>query len=117
MTLDTLRAETGTPVVMVNQAGLVTHVNDAFLRAFGWTRERVESQPLSTLIPPRLHDAHNLGFSRFLVTGVPTLLGRPLRLWVRGGDGHERPAELTLHAAQEGGAWTFGATARPLEAA
>lgn len=115
-TLVSLRRETTCAVVIADEDGLITYVNERFERDLGWNREEILGRPLLTIIPPRLHDAHHLGFSRFLLTGVSTLLDRPLTLSVMTREGKEVRAEHRILAEQVQGHWVFGATIRRLDA-
>jgi PAS domain S-box-containing protein len=114
MTLAEMRRETGLPVVMVNQQGFITYINDRFEAVFGWTRADLLGKGIDTIIPPSLHDAHHLGFSRFVTTGQPTLLNKPLKLRAKMRDGREVVSEHIIVAEKDGGAWSIGATLRPL---
>src|SRR5438132_3664125 len=111
--VDELRAEIAVPVVLVDHLGFIIQTNAAFDAAFGWGGEIV-GKTLTTIIPAHLHDAHNLGFARFLMTGRPTLLGRPLTLLAVAKDGREFQAEHTIVAERRDGGWVFAATIRPL---
>lgn len=68
MTIQDLRNETEKPVILADEQGLVTAVNDAFASAYGWTAESLVGRSIANIIPEDLRDAHNLGFSRFLST-------------------------------------------------
>lgn len=117
MTVDELRRNTGLPVVSADSGGYITAVSDAFCAAYAWRREDLVGKPLTTIIPPQFHDAHHLGFSRFLATGKPTILDRPLALDVVTGDGRSVAAEHRIAAERVAGAWTFAASIRPLDPA
>ncbi len=105
-TVAELLRRTDVPVVAGDRDGLVTSLNEPFREAYGWAPGDLVGRPLTTIIPPRFHDAHHLGFSRFLATGHPTILGQPLPLNVMTKDGREFPAEHYIVAEQVGGAWT-----------
>ena len=109
-----LMRETGVPVVVADQQGMITHVNGRFETVFGWQVREIVGKPLSIIIPKNLHDAHHLGFSRFLTTGKPTLLNQPLKLKAVTKEGREFEAEHTILAEQKEGRWIFAATIRPL---
>lgn len=117
MTVDELRRSTDLPVVSADSAGYITAVNDAFCAAYDWRREDLVGKPLTTIIPPKLQDAHHLGFSRFLATGKPTILDRALTLDVVTGDGRIVAAEHRIAAERVAGAWTFAASIRPRDPA
>lgn len=113
MTLEDLRRETGVPVVIADDQGLITHVNERFEALFGWTKAEMVGKPLTVIIPQNLHDSHHLGFSRFLTTGKPTLLNQALQLKAVTKAGQEFDAEHFIVAEQRQGRWVFGATIRP----
>jgi PAS domain S-box-containing protein len=115
MNLDLVLRETRVPVVVADHQGLITQVNPRFEDVFGWRRHEILGKPLTTLIPKALHDAHHLGLSRFLVTGKPTLLNRPLTLQAITKDGRVFAAEHFIVAEQRQGHWVFAATIRPLD--
>lgn len=106
---------TDVPVVEADHQGLITHVNARFEEVFRWRREEILGKPLTVLIPPILRDAHHLGFSRFLTTGHPTLLNRPLKLKAVSKDGREFDAEHFIAARQCDGQWVFCASIQPLD--
>jgi len=111
--VEAIERETRVPAVVVDELGMITSVNEAFAAAFGWTATDLVGKSLTTIIPDHLHDAHNLGFSRFLLTGHPTLLGRPLKLGAKTKAGEIVDAEHTIFAERRSGRWIFGATIRP----
>ncbi len=114
-TLEDVRRETRVPVVIADHRGLISHVNEPFERVFGWKAKDILGQSLATIIPRHLHDAHHLGFSRFLTTSKATLLDQPLRLRAVTKDGREFDAEHIIIAEQCQGQWMFGASIRPLD--
>lgn len=114
MTLEELRRETAIPIVIAEETGIITYVNAAFEQVFGWRRAEIVGQPVVVLVPPSLRDAHQLGFSRLLVTGVPTLVNRPLRLQALTKSGHAIEVEQTLVSEHRGGQWCFGAMICPV---
>ena len=114
MTIDELRRETGVPVVIADHQGVITYVNEPFEQVFQWSSHEIIGQPLVVIIPKGFHDAHHLGFSRFLTTETSTLLDRPLKLKAVTKDGREFDAEHVICAEQRQGHWAFGATIRPL---
>ena len=113
-TVDEMLRETDMPVVVADYQGLITHVNARFEAVFGWQGQEIIGKPLTTIIPRRLHDAHHLGFSRFLTTGTTTLLNQPLNLQAVTKAGQEIEAEHLIVAEQRQGQWVFAASIRPL---
>ena len=102
------------PALMADHQGLITYVNAPFEVAFGWKRQEIMGKPISALMPPSHHDSHHLGFSRFLLTGKPTILNQPLNLKAITKDGREFDSEHIICAEEREGKWIFGATIRPL---
>lgn len=111
---DELRAVKDLPVIVADERGLITEVNEPFCSVFGWSRAEIVARPLSSIIPPDLRDAHHLGFSRFLVTGQTTILGKPLPLKAVRKDGSVFEAEHVIAGERRDGVWVFAATIRPL---
>ena len=116
-TIDALKRLTDVPVITADEQGLITYVNPRFEQVFGWGLKEITGKPLTTIIPTNLHDAHHLGFSRFLTTGAPTLLNQPLTLKAATKAGAIFDAEHLIVAEQRNGRWVFGASIRPLSQA
>jgi PAS domain S-box-containing protein len=116
-TIDELRHTTTVPVIIADHHGVILHVNERFTEAFGWQPADILGKPLTIIIPRTLHDAHQLGFSRFLASGRPTLLNQPLRLHTVAKDGRILETEHVIIAEQQQGQWVFAATIRPLDSA
>jgi PAS domain S-box-containing protein len=114
MTLGELRQERAFPVVVADERGVITYVNEPFERVFGWGAAEIVGRPLTRIIPPTLHDAHHLGFSRFIMTGTATLLNQPLALTAVTRQGKEFDAQHTIVAERQDGRWVFGAMIAPL---
>lgn len=112
--IDQLMSESEVPVVISDQRGIITHVNESFGKIFHWKTEDLIGKALTVLIPPNLRDAHQMGFSRFYVTGTGTLLNQALDLKILTGDGKEILAEHTISAEKIDGEWVLGARIRPL---
>ncbi len=104
-----------THCVSVDEDGLIIHVSRSLADLLVWRPEELIGRPLTAIIPERFQDSHNLGFSRFLSTGVGALLNQPLPLPVRRHDGTELKAELRISAQEREGRWAFTATVSPRE--
>jgi diguanylate cyclase (GGDEF)-like protein/PAS domain S-box-containing protein len=90
--------------ISADSDGRIVEWNRKAERDFGWSREEVIGRTVAeTVVPPRLRDAYGEGISRFLRTGGPRLLGRPLELQVMHRDGHEFPVEVTISLLRTGG--------------
>ena len=114
MTIDELKQRSDVFVVIADEDGTITYVHAASPDLLGWEPEDLVGNSLTTLIPPHLHDAHTMGFSRFLTTGRATLMNRPLRLDVLTKDGRTVASEHVIVAERAGDRWVFGATIQPL---
>ena len=114
-TIGEIRAERRLPTVIADHQGIIREVNDSFTTVFGWTREEIVGKRLEVIIPPKLRDMHRLGFSRFLRTGTPTILGQPLQLRAIAKGGHEFRARHEIVAERINGNWMFAASIERLE--
>jgi len=118
LSLDALRREEKVPTIIVDQNGVVVFVNSPFEAVFGWQANEMIGELVTKIIPASMHDAHNLGFSRFVTTGQPRLMHQPLKLAAIGKDGEVFEAEHYLIAEKEKekekGQWRIGASIRPL---
>ncbi|MBD2449035.1 PAS domain S-box protein [Nostoc sp. FACHB-152] len=112
--LSDMKQETDVPVVITDQQGFVTYVNDCFTSVFGWSMAEISGQIITVVIPQGFHAPHHLGFSRFLSTESSTILNHPLRLLGITKDGREIEAEHLIMAEKHQGEWVFMAMLRPL---
>lgn len=115
LTIDALKAESSIPVIIVDHGGIIVHINQMFEKTWGWKKDVLIGKTLTTIIPDNLKDAHHMGFSRFLLTGKPTILNQTLELKILKMDGKEADAEHFIIAEKINGNWVFGATIKPLE--
>ncbi|MBI4370346.1 MAG: PAS domain S-box protein [Elusimicrobia bacterium] len=113
-TIAEIKNEKKLPAVVVDTLGTITFANSVFVKVFGWKIHDIIGKPLTTIIPKNLHDAHQLGFSRFLTTGTPTLLNEPLKLKALLKDGTVIDAEHFIVAEKINNEWTFAATIKPI---
>lgn len=90
-------------VIVADEVNVIVDANRAAERLLGWARQDLVGQPLTTLIPPRLRDAHIEAFSRFVLTGEARIMGSPVRVSALRADGAEVPVELNLAEFDEGG--------------
>jgi PAS domain S-box-containing protein len=109
-TIAQIKAEAHAAVVVADYRGIITEVNDRFTAELGWQRDEIVGMRLETIIPTRLRDTHRLGFSRFLRTQRPTILGQPLDLKALTRDGREIDATHLIVAEHVNGNWMFAAS-------
>lgn len=114
VTIESLRREKDIPVVIIDHKGFIIYVNTAFEALFGWKSEEMIGQIITKIIPEEMHDAHNLGFSRFVTTGEQRIMNQPLKLAAVNRRGEKFEAEHYIVAEEIDGQWQVGATIRPL---
>jgi PAS domain S-box-containing protein len=100
------------PLIVADQHGLIRYVDAPLARDLEWQVDDLVGRPLTAIIPRRFHDAHHLGFSRFLTTGERVVLERPLALWVTTKSGGELRVEHVITAIRRLDGWLFGAAIR-----
>ena len=115
MDLQSLKGIESAPVVLADQKGVITYANRCFLDTYGWTADVIGSS-LTRIIPAHFHDSHNMGFSRFLVTGRSRIAAHPMEAPVRRGDGTTVMAEHVILVGKIHGTWVMGARLTPLGA-
>jgi PAS domain S-box-containing protein len=95
-------------IVTMDEFGNVVDFNPAAERMFGFERDDVAGRPLAdVLIPPELRALHREGFTRFLETGKPVILGKHLEVEALRADGERLPIELTVTQVQMPGTTLF----------
>ena len=106
------------PLVVADGSNRIVRANAAATTLLGWPPGGLDGRRLTTIIPTHLREAHVAGYTRFLVTGVPRLIGEPVRVAARHRDGSEVPVELLLSTIPTAsGAPAFVGALRPLHEA
>ena len=82
-----LKQKKDLPIVISNRKGIVNYVNDCFLKTFKWDKDLIGSS-LTRIIPSHYHDSHNMGFSRFLITGQSKIAHHLIEAQVIMGNGN-----------------------------
>lgn len=109
-TVNEILKETHKPVVAIDEDAVITYINAAFQKAYGWTSDELVGQAVTAIMPSHMRDAHNFGFSRFLVAEAPRILNQPLQLPVQCKDGSVMDAEHFILGEQQHNTWRFAAT-------
>jgi len=109
-TVAEIKAITDIPAVTTNTEGDIDFVNQAFLERFNWDEDKILGQNITVIIPDDYHDAHNMGFSRFLTTNEPKILGQDLPLAAKDSKGDLHDVTVHIVAEKNGDAWAFAAT-------
>ena len=83
--------------VSIDGTGVIRMWNDAAAHMLGWTAGEIIGRPLAgTLIPAELREQHAAGMARYLSSGVPKVIGRPVTLPALHRDGRRIPLEFTI---------------------
>jgi diguanylate cyclase (GGDEF)-like protein/PAS domain S-box-containing protein len=91
-------------ILTIDDDGRLVEFNPAAERMFGYQKEQVLGRTLSEIIvPPRLREAHEDGYKRFVLTHQKHLFNQRVELTAMRSDGSEFPVELTLTALKEDG--------------
>lgn len=112
--IDELKKVTDAPVVVSNNTGLVVYANSCFLKTYQWTEELIGTS-LNRIIPTAFHDSHNMGFSRFLVTGKSKISDHPIEAAVVMGSGVSCWSKHLIVVEQIGGEFLIGAKIIPVD--
>jgi PAS domain-containing protein len=114
--IDELKKVKDAPVVISDRSGLVVYANSRFLDIYQWTEELIGSS-LNRIIPTAFHDSHNMGFSRFLVTGKSRIADHGVEAAVVMGDGRRRWSKHLIVVEKIGENYLIGAKLIPLDLA
>jgi PAS domain S-box-containing protein len=87
-------------IVLIQDDGLITLVNDETERLFGYQREELVGQSLEMLLPAGSRDAHVALRSGFMAAPQSRPMGAGRDLFGRHKDGHEIPMEVGLRPVQ-----------------
>ncbi len=102
-------------VVTIDAAGIVTGWTAQAEAVFGWRREEIVGQLLSsTIIPLPYRQAHQEGLERFKETGSGPVLNRRIEFSAVHRDGHEFPVELSITPISVGDTYGFSAFIRDI---
>lgn len=104
------------PVIISDRSGLVVYANSCFLETYQWT-ERLIGSSLNRIIPTAFHDSHNMGFSRFLVTGNSRISDHVVEAAVVMGDGRKRWSKHLIEVEKTQDNFLIAAKLIPLEQA
>jgi PAS domain S-box-containing protein len=88
--------EAAGPVVAADVRGRIAYLNHAATALLGWTPEEADGQPLTLLMPARMHEAHREGIRRYTATHQSRLMGKAVRVPALRKDGTEVDIELML---------------------
>jgi len=102
-------------IITIDSKGIVTDVNPATRKTFGYKRSEMVGQDLAELIiPPELRERHRGGMKRLMETGVTTLLNTRIETRAMRADGQEIPVELAITRINDENGTYFTAFMRDL---
>ena len=104
------------PVIISDRSGLVIYANACFMETYQWTKELIGTS-LNQIIPTAFHDSHNMGFSRFLITGKSRISDHVVEAAVVMGDGRKRWSKHLIAVEKTKGNYLIGAKLIPMELA
>jgi len=87
-------------IVVADERGVISLFNAAAQRTFGYSEQEALGQPLTILMPPEYHEAHQRGLRHYLETREARVVGRTIELRGRRKDGEVFPLELSLSAVE-----------------
>ena len=104
-------------IVIANERGNITGWNPQAEATFGWSAEEAIGRSVAdVVVPDEMRDAHAAGWSRYLRTGVPHVLGQRIELTAKHRHGHTMPVELTVSTHVVDGRKVFSAAIRDISA-
>lgn len=86
------------PVVASDAGNRLVYANAAAAALLGWAPGELIGRPLSDIIPPTYRARHEEAFERFIRTGIPRIIGHPIRVPALTRSGDTVDIELTLAA-------------------
>jgi PAS domain S-box-containing protein len=101
-------------IVSADESATIIYANPAAHRTFGWAEDELVGQPIASLVPDELLEAHRRGFQRFLDTRILRLAGRAVELTGRRRDGSKFPVEVSLSNWEVGDRTFFTALLRDI---
>lgn len=109
-----LKQKKDLPIVISNRKGIVNYVNDCFLETFKWDNDLIGSS-LTRIIPSHYHDSHNMGFSRFIITGHSKIAHHLIEAQVIMGNGNLCKSHHLIVVEKIEGDVMIGAVLTPID--
>jgi PAS domain S-box-containing protein len=101
-------------MVVTNEEGRITFINERTESLFGYTRAELVGQHLELLVPERFRAAHAQHLARFLAQPGTRPMGSGLELFGRRKDGSEVPIEVSLSPLARERGFTVSAAIRDI---
>jgi PAS domain S-box-containing protein len=102
-------------IISIDDAQRIVHFNRGAEETFGWSEAEVQGKPLSVLLPPRYHEAHDRHIAHFRRTpAVARRMGERQEIFGLRRDGREFPAEASISRLEVGGTQVFTVVLRDI---
>ena len=102
--------------IVADQDNYIHFVGDEVGALLRWEPASLAGRRLTTIIPPSLHEAHLVGFTRYQLTRKPVLMGQPINVDAIRSDGSSIAVNLLLEEMpRRDGKLRYRATVRPAE--
>lgn len=89
-------------IVCIDEDGRVKVWNHSAEKIFGYSRNEIMGQPITTIIPERYRKKHLEGLKRFLQTDQTKIIGKKIEASGKTKEGKEVPIELSLSFQKTG---------------
>jgi len=99
-------------VVVVDESGRITQVNDQVKRMFGYTSQELLGKPIEVLVPTRFRRGHKEHRNHYMSAPRLREMGVDLDLYALRKDGSEFPADIMLSPVDTDGGRVVIATVR-----
>ncbi len=101
-------------IITADSAGHIVGWNQAAVSIFGYTKDEIDGQSLTLLMPHRFHEPHLAGLHRIQSGGEAHVFGRIVELKGRRKDTSEFPLELSLAKWESDQGWFATAIVRDI---
>lgn len=88
-------------ILVIDEDGVIVEANPATSRIFGYAREALVGQPVTTIMPEAYGREHPRFIQRYLHTEIPHIIGTVREVQGRRNDGELFPAELSIAESRE----------------
>ncbi|MFP5392589.1 MAG: EAL domain-containing protein [Gammaproteobacteria bacterium] len=99
----------------MDQDGFITDWNRRAEALLQWRADEVIGRPMTNvLVPARFRERHNAGLRRFMQTGVPSIINKPVEVPLLRRDGVEVQSEMTVGAIRHQDRYYFASFVRDI---